>query len=271
MASQAQIDANRRNAAKSTGPRTPQGKRISSRNSLVHGLTSGEALLPGESPEDIRDLQAQFMAEWNPLGPTEESLVQRMVSAPWRLRRFSGVEAGIFNLAFETDPLPQKFNRNGRGDPKAWAFYVSTRLGDQFGRLARYENHLQREFLRSLNELKKLQAGRPAEDATGDCIPVIQSERPAASPSNIDLGGPPPSDRVFCETDPISEEEPTSGAPDAPESDSPAPVAAGPAVPHRKIDETNPMEFWGPPLRWTDFAPELRNGRSSEPPETEES
>jgi hypothetical protein len=147
MASEAQINANHRNAAKSTGPRTPEGKRISSRNSLVHGLTAGQTLLPGENPDDLHDLHIQFMSEWNPVGPTEQSLVQRMVAAHWRLRRFSGLEAGVFNLAFETHPLPEHLNESGRGDPMAWAFYVSGRWGeDLFGRLARYENHLQREI-----------------------------------------------------------------------------------------------------------------------------
>jgi hypothetical protein len=160
MASPAQINANRRNAPKSTGPRTPEGKRISSRNSLVHGLTTGRALLPGENPEDLHDLHMQFMSEWNPVGPTEQSLVERMVAAHWRLRRFSGLEAGVFNLAFETDPLPEQFNESGHGDPKAWAFHVACGWGDLFGRLARYENHLQREFLRCLHELKKLASRR---------------------------------------------------------------------------------------------------------------
>ena len=52
MATEAQTNANRQNAKKSTGPRTPEGKNISSRNSLVHGMTSRKFLPPdGDSEE----------------------------------------------------------------------------------------------------------------------------------------------------------------------------------------------------------------------------
>ena len=52
MDPEAQMNANRENAKKSTGPRTPEGKATSSRNSLVHGMTSGKFLPPDGDPEE---------------------------------------------------------------------------------------------------------------------------------------------------------------------------------------------------------------------------
>jgi hypothetical protein len=195
------------------------------------------------------------MSEWNPVGPTEESLVQRMVAAHWRLRRFSGLEAGVCNLAFQTDPLPPQFNKSGRGDPMAWAFHVACGWGGQFGRLARYENHLQSEFLRYLHELKKLQAGRLAGDPSIDFVQVVESERPC---------------EPHCETNPISGDAPAESGPA--DRESPVP-ASRPARTRCRNSEINPMDNWGPPIRWTDFAPELQlqQTRPFEPPDGEES
>ena len=225
MATQAQIDANRRNAQKSTGPRTPQGKDRSSRNSLIHGLTAQKHFLSGEDPADLADLLDRFRAEWRPATETQESLVERMAAAHWRLRHFVALEAGIFNLTLEISPLPEQFNQQGRTDPLAWAFHVNCMQGDHFSRLARYEAHLQRDFSRCLRELQKLQAGPPAE-----------TEAPGIS---LEIDGD--------ETNPIAQD-------GAREADPPPVETKGPQPPVE-----DPMSYLGPPRRWTDFAPELQD------------
>ena len=53
MTSEKQIQANRRNAHKSTGPKTPEGKAAVRLNSNKHGLRSQEVLLPGEDEEAL--------------------------------------------------------------------------------------------------------------------------------------------------------------------------------------------------------------------------
>jgi hypothetical protein len=97
MTSKKQIEANRRNARKSTGPKTPEGKAAVHLNALKHGLLSQEILLPEEDEEALRGLGEQLRAELKPVGVLESLLIDRIVSGYWRLRRMGQVEVGIFD------------------------------------------------------------------------------------------------------------------------------------------------------------------------------
>ncbi len=94
--SQAQLDANRRNAQKSTGPRSAAGKARSSQNARRHGLLSREILLVGENIDDLAAMIVGFEQDFKPVGALEEFLLEELVSLAWRLRRFCRVETGIF-------------------------------------------------------------------------------------------------------------------------------------------------------------------------------
>src|ERR671912_1238239 len=96
MTSEKKAEANRRNALKSTGPKTPEGKAAVRLNALRHGLRSEEILLPGEDEEALRELDEYLRGELQPVGELENLLVDRIVAAYWRLRRLGRVEAGIF-------------------------------------------------------------------------------------------------------------------------------------------------------------------------------
>src|SRR3954467_14832797 len=85
--SDARIEANRRNAQKSTGPRTAEGKARSRLNGLVHGLRSEEVVLPTESREAFDAHLARWLADWNPPTEARRHLVERAAVAAWRLRR----------------------------------------------------------------------------------------------------------------------------------------------------------------------------------------
>jgi len=92
MTSEKQISANRLNAQKSTGPRTPEGKAAVSQNAFVHGLRSRQLLLACEDPAEYRRLAADFEAEWQPATPTEAALVEQMVVSLWKMQRLDGLE-----------------------------------------------------------------------------------------------------------------------------------------------------------------------------------
>ena len=87
MSTQKQIEANRRNALRSTGPKTPEGKARSALNALQHGIRSSLAVIPGESLEEFETLYDAFRADYQPTDSMEEILVRHIASAEWRLRR----------------------------------------------------------------------------------------------------------------------------------------------------------------------------------------
>ena len=96
MTSDKKAQANRRNALKSTGPKTSEGKDAVRLNALKHGLLSQEILLPGEEEEALRELGERLRDELQPAGELESLLVDRIIASYWRLRRLGRVEAGIF-------------------------------------------------------------------------------------------------------------------------------------------------------------------------------
>src|SRR5215813_12507627 len=88
MSSLKQLEANRANAQKSTGPRTTEGKAASSRNALKHGLYAEQILLPFESQEEFEEHAAGFRDEYQPSTPTTHTLVNQLIWSSWLLNRF---------------------------------------------------------------------------------------------------------------------------------------------------------------------------------------
>jgi hypothetical protein len=99
MSSAKKAEANRQNALKSTGPKTPEGKAAVRLNAVKHGLLSEQVLLPGEDEAALKELSEHLRAELQPVGYMESLLVERIIATHWRLLRLGRVEAGIF--AFE--------------------------------------------------------------------------------------------------------------------------------------------------------------------------
>jgi hypothetical protein len=80
-------ETNRANAQCSTGPRTPEGKLASSRNSFKHGLASAQLIIPGEDPAAFEALLTDLLAEHQPANPTEQLLVLEMAQSYWLTQR----------------------------------------------------------------------------------------------------------------------------------------------------------------------------------------
>lgn len=100
MTSKRQIEANRRNARNSKGPKTKKGKAVSRFNAVRHGLTAEEIVIPGEVEQDFRQLHQRLITELDPKGVLETQIVERIAVAFWRLRRSSRIEAGILARQF---------------------------------------------------------------------------------------------------------------------------------------------------------------------------
>ena len=154
MASKKQMEANRRNAKKSTGPKTEEGKAKSSLNALKHGLTSLRVWLDEEEEQDFREFRRGLLDELEPVGSLETQFVCRIAAQMWRLARVPGMEAELLcKLRYDfVDGV-----NTGLGD----AFHkdIGTYNGS-LERLARYEAILDRSLIRLLNEYRKIQADR---------------------------------------------------------------------------------------------------------------
>ena len=97
MTSFRQIDANRRNARKSTGPITDDGKQRSRRKVAVcHGLTAETVIGALEDAEDYRAFEAAITADYDAQSAVERELVPRLASWLWQLRRATTIETGLF-------------------------------------------------------------------------------------------------------------------------------------------------------------------------------
>jgi hypothetical protein len=96
MATLRQIEANRRNAQKSTGPKTQAGKAAVSMNSLRHGLRSRSVVLPGENHEEFQQLCDNLQAEWHPRTTSELFYVEQMAVSQWKLARMEVGESHVF-------------------------------------------------------------------------------------------------------------------------------------------------------------------------------
>ena len=202
MTSEKQVQANRRNALKSTGPKTPEGKAAVRLNANKHGLRSQEVLLPGEDEEALKELDENLRAELQPVGELENLFVDGIVAAHWRLRRLRRVEAGIFSWelygelreraqeeahTYEwsalddalrspeqiTDEQKHQEALSKAQEMKAKQDAETATLGrtfirdaDQanaFSKLSRYETAIWRSLYKALHELQRLQAARHTE------------------------------------------------------------------------------------------------------------
>jgi hypothetical protein len=188
-----QIAANRLNAQKSTGPKTPEGRAAVRLNGVTHGLTAETIVLKGESEIDFTNLLGSLEAEHDPATPTEEALVVQLAMATWRLRRLYHQEAGFYTCQLQSLVGMQKdlnLDDAGRmGHAAAWSESTLTLFNRQEGRL-------ERTFYRALHELQRLRKERESNlasvlPATPQAPNKEVSADPPHSPS-ISAGAEPP-------------------------------------------------------------------------------
>jgi hypothetical protein len=127
MTSLRQLEANRRNALASTGPKTENGKQQSRRNAVKHGLTAETIIEPLENPDEYRVFEEAIVGEYLPQTPVEQELVHRLASLFWRLRRATSIETDLLRMQSEILDAFQSSRQNaaklsaGEGAPRAFA------------------------------------------------------------------------------------------------------------------------------------------------------
>jgi hypothetical protein len=159
MTSEKKAESNRRNALKSTGPKTPEGKAAVRLNALRHGLLSQEILLAGEDEQALMELGERLRDELQPVGELESLLVDRIISAYWRLRRVVRVETGIF-----ARELYQELAERARREVSAYErSHLEKMLEDSSGPTTITDPQKHQE---ALSKAQEMQAKLNAETAT---------------------------------------------------------------------------------------------------------
>jgi hypothetical protein len=170
MTSLRQIESNRRNALRSTGPRTEAGKQRSSKNAVRHGLTAETVIEPLEDPEDYHAFEQAITSDYDAETAVERELVLRLASLLWRLRRSTLIETGLLQL--ESDVFRQRTHATempeqgctfetlqATGPPSEIArrfLRLSNLDNNVFERLGRYETALWRQVRQTLFTLECL-------------------------------------------------------------------------------------------------------------------
>jgi len=193
VATEKQFAANRQNAQKSTGPRTPEGRAAVRLNGVKHGLTAETIVLKGESEADFTNMLESFEAEHAPTTPTEEALVVQLALANWRLRRLYHQEAGFYTSKLKILASIQKdlnLDDAGRmGHAVGWS-------EPELGLFNRQEGRLERSFYRALHELQRLRKERETNlGSVCQTTPVItDKEVNATHPTapSVSEGAEPP-------------------------------------------------------------------------------
>jgi hypothetical protein len=137
MTSFRQIAANRRNASKSTGPTTEEGKQRSRCNAVRHGLTAETVISALEDAEDYKAFEGAITADYDAQSAVERELVLRLASLLWRLRRATTIETSLFEIhadQLSERPKERQIARGSReivyalfGQPSAQPYHQSAR------------------------------------------------------------------------------------------------------------------------------------------------
>jgi hypothetical protein len=164
MATLKQIEANRRNAQLSTGPRTPEGKAVVSLNSLRHGLRARTVVLPGEDCQEFLRLCDDLEAQWQPATRAELFYLEQMAVSQWKLTRMEVGEADIYREATS----------------------AKTQI-PLLDRLWQAQSRMERSYAKAHRELERIQTSRTtqAQQPQGDLSSVAAPSEEPQPPADI--------------------------------------------------------------------------------------
>ncbi len=161
--SESRAAANRANSQLSTGPRSAEGKAISSMNAVKTGLTGRTVLLPSDDAEAYQQHLVAYENEFQPVALRERELVQSVADIQWRLQRIPGLEMAIY--ARGREEFAEKFEdqdiavRSARIDLETFLQYQKPLRNLQI-----QEGRLQRQREKEMDELRELQQERRANE-----------------------------------------------------------------------------------------------------------
>jgi hypothetical protein len=185
MATESQIIANRRNAKKSTGPRTRKGKAAISKNAVKHGLLARQNVISSESQADFNLHRDQALNELAPESPMESILADRIVILSWRLIRTDQIQTQTID-ALNSDntnkPLTKLtqslfFKKLAQSKAALSTSVLDLPLGQLaikdfsntrvLERLQMYERRIEHSFFKTIQEFQRLRLLRKLQNPDG--------------------------------------------------------------------------------------------------------
>ena len=187
MATKAQIRANRKNARKSTGPKTDEGKAKVSQNAVTHGLRAQRDVIIGEDPAEFYAHRDRILGELAPVGAMETMMAERIMHLSWRLKRAQRIQNEVFDalhakiISGPVARLVEAFAPKGPdgegtfgpdGEDYALGRIVLRDFSNQrvLDHLLMYERRIESSLFRTMAELRKLRLMReldlPGEQQT---------------------------------------------------------------------------------------------------------
>jgi len=177
MVTNAQIQANRLNAQKSTGPKTAEGKAVVAQNAVKHGLFARGNVIKCEKQADFDCFRDELLSGLSPVGGVEAMLAERVVSLSWRLKRAERMSNEVIDVKIAqatTGSWDQNRRReaglaedSGDGQPElilGWATIRDFADAQILERLLLYEKRIESSLYKAMNELQKLQNMRKKEE-----------------------------------------------------------------------------------------------------------
>jgi hypothetical protein len=231
MATIQQIEANRLNAQKSTGPRSVEGKAVSCFNAIKTGIDAKSQIVRGEDPAELQTLTAEYQERWQPATPEQRLLVDTLIDCEWLLRRFRKAEAQLWQCKMQKAQI-------WKPDPECLVGLGFDYGCEQFSRLQRRIDSTNRNYHRALKELQRLDSERREPDPPpGQASEARQPPDPhPPAPEPMSEASPPPPSETILRNEPNSG---IASPADAPSTPTPHPPPA--PFPHPFTPPPHPL------------------------------
>jgi hypothetical protein len=177
MASQKQIDANRRNAQRSTGPNTPEGKAATKFNSLKHGMTAVTAVLPHEDADSYNELRESFLDTYKPANSVEVSLVETIANSYWRLLRARRIEIAALDMGIRGLKKRHNASLAPIKDDDQSLVVVLNDNEDPMLNVERHQTKIERCYFKAIETLRKVQNDRRREERLHPTLQPTESNQ----------------------------------------------------------------------------------------------
>jgi len=190
-------ERNRRNAQRSTGPKSAAGKQASSQNRLAHGLCAKSLLIAGESETDFEELRQSVVSAYQPANAEETILADQVAQALWRFNRAQRIESTY--LFFGQNESQRTLSSLGidrpridkvsesQGDSLTTGLFMRDDSYKNFERIQRYLTTAERSYHRTVKLLQQVQEKR--RKSPQPAVPVAAPPEAEAEPLKVAAAG----------------------------------------------------------------------------------